>query len=742
MPRISLHNPREPHYGIVVLLLILSISISFTFRLYFSNDILPPPARMQGETTQAYRYVRMVSGSNNIPETDMMVMHPSGMDTSENSILEEYIAGHLHRITGGDLDSFLRIFCLLFPLLTIPAIYLWMRSSGFPLVSSLIGSTLYGFLFPALLRARGGSLYRETVALPLIVFLGWAVESALQNKGRKCRLYSIVAGLLLFISLAAWKVTAFISVFLLIYLHIRNLRNRIPVPLALSLSAVQIAASLVLSHMRHDVAILNPASVLALFLIPAVLIRKEYRKYLSFAAIPTIVVVTAFLGRASTEHVSAVIIAKFRHLFSHPGNPLLLSPDARLFWVSGYTSPTLAQIVLLFGIPIIASIAGIPEFFRKYRNTLLFWFLPLSLGGYLFFDRLLVFLAVASIPLLALAMKRKIIIVPVLYGLILVQSLFPAQIANALSKTVLHLEDGSSLLSDEELDSLFGWMHRSTEPDDAVLAYWHISGLISAYAERPVVTHTFFENTDNRHTIQEFSRMLYLPEDSLVRFMSGKQCSLVLYQADFLLDRSPSGLLYLAGLTEVPTNCSGYLMHYSPEKLEHLSLVFQTPSLRVFSLDSAIHSDPLDRMVLFEERYADIFGDYNGARNILSDPIYASGRLADEGIEFGEPDKLSMALLLGLQSGADSEIIYDMLNDLIQMYIIGSYSIEDVADDIHSYLYCNGSSGALRLLLARLYGAEGMFESAMEEYETIMELHPNLTEAEHEYELLTDGKNR
>ena len=730
MQKISLPKTRL----FTIFFLIISIAFSFVFRLYFSSEILPPPRRMQGETTQAYRYVRDISTGSGVPDIDTMVMYPTGMNTSENSIFEEYIAGYLHRVVGGDLDTFLRVFCLLFPLLVIPALYLWMQAAGFPGFSSLIGASLYGFLFPALLRTRGGSMYRETVALPLIIFLGWSVEKALDSTEKECRIYSLVSGILLFVALAAWKVTAFIALFIFIYLHIRNIRNRSPKWLVLSLALSQLSASLILSHMRHDGAIFSPASILALLLVPATFLATKYRKHVSIVCILTSILASLMIAAGSTGHVSAVIFAKFRHLFSHPADPLMLTPDARLFWVSGYTSPSLAQFLLLFGIPIIVSFAGIPEFFRTYRARMFFWFLPLALTGYLFFDRLHIFLAVALIPLLALAIRRGKVFILIICTLIIIQSLLPVQTAHALSKTGLHLENASSLLTDNEFENLLGWFERKTKPGNAVLAYWHISGLISAYAERPVVTHTFFENTENRRTIQEFARMLFLPEDSLVSFMRDKQCNLIIYQADFLLDRSPSGVLYLAGHTEIPVGCSGYSMHYSPETLEHLSLIFQTNSLRVFSLESTVVPDPLDRSIFFEERYKEIIGDYGRANAIIYNPLSASGRLADEGIEFHEPDKVSAALLLALNEGADSEIMYNMLNDLIQMYISSNYSIENVADDIHSYLYYSGSQPELRLFLARLYTAEGMIESALEEYEIIMELHPDMPEIPKEYE--------
>jgi len=316
-----------------VAFIILIMFAAFIFRSWFASDILPPPGRMQGETTQAYRYSRMISKGEPIPSTDIMVMHPEGMNTGENSIFEEYIAGGLHALTGGDFNAFMRFFSIFFPLLAIPGLILWMRRGGIPSRSALLGGAAYGILLPALLRTRGESLYRETVALPLIVWMGWAVESALAT-GKK--FHVITSALLLFFSLAAWKVTGFMSAFLFFYLLHRSCRRKdVPPFLAGMLAATQILASILLSHMRHDSAILSPATVLAFFLLLSIFFKKSYIPWAGLL----LALAAGLTGSSSTGHLGAVIMAKFRFFFSHPADPSLLNPDARLFWVSGYTSP-------------------------------------------------------------------------------------------------------------------------------------------------------------------------------------------------------------------------------------------------------------------------------------------------------------------------------------------------------------------------------------------------------------------
>lgn len=723
---------------LLVSALITVLTIGFLFRSWFSRRIMPPTRMMQTETTQSYRYAKMISEEGGLPSLDTLVMYPEGMNTFENSIFEEYIAGGIHRIIHGDFDDFIRTFCLLFPLITIIFLFLWMRAAHYSIPCALAGSALYAFIFPALLRTRGESFYRETVALPLLCALAWLTEKALSDvesngaTGRKILIASISAGSVLFLLLAAWKVSAFITIFLFLYLYWRNYRRGdIPIVLRISLGAAQLSAALLLTHMKHDGALLSPSSVLAVLMI----LPRPKVIWIPLGG-TLLALLSAFTGPDTAGHVAAVITAKIRFFFSHPSDPGLLSDDARLFWVPGYTSPAPAQFLLLFGIPFAVAIPGIRAFFTEKKGKLIFWFFILSLAGYLFFDRLLVLLAIAVIPVISLSLRKKWFILPVI-SLLLLQSVFPGHVAEMISDAGLQYRDTSSLLNDIELDSFLQWVRRETDEDEALLSFWHISGLISAYAERPVVTHTFFENIDNRRTIVRFARTMFMPEDSLTAFMREKECSYVVYQGDFLLDESFAGLLYLAGLQEVPGNSVAMKMHYMPWLLDSLTPVFQGPSLRVFKIGEG-SDDTLPRHFLFVERYRHCYDGYGSARDLMYDQRVSSGYLADTGIEMNDPDMLSGALLLGASGGGPEHVVEQMLNDLIQLYIQGSYNLDHLAEDIETFIYWYGCRPELRLLLARLYASQGRLTEASEEYGLVLEEDPGNTQASAELQLITD----
>lgn len=725
---------------LILLIWLLPIMMgAFFFRTYFAQRIMPPPARMQGETTQAYRYTKMLAEGNPIPEVDRMVMYPSGMITSQNSIFEEYIAAFLYRIVGGDFDSFMVFFSRFFPLLILPGIALWMLSAGYRFRVVLIAAIIAAVLLPGLLRTRGESLYRETIAIPLIVFLLWMTEESLRN--HKKIIFHIIAGVLLFCSLACWKVTQYFSALLLIFLLWKNTgKKRITGRgILIFLSISQISASLLIPHMRYDQAVFSPATVFAVFLLISTLFHKRFLFPISLLCAIAVVI----LDPGSTGHVSAVILAKIRFLFSHPANPLLLSPDARLFWIEGYTSPSFLMIVLLFGIPGIIALFGMKKTVNTSRDGLILPFLIISTAGFIFFERLHVLLVIAIVPLLAATAgkwKKAGILVPILLAS---HSLMVKQISITLQDIGLHERNAASLLTDRELDGLFNWFKENTESDDVVLCYWHISGLISAYIPRPVITHTFFENVQNRRTIQEFARMMFLPEDSLADFCRRNSADYLIYQADMLLDRSASGLLYLAGRTGVSDDAVSLRMHYVPQALDSFQLAFQGPSLRVYAIGNTEKEFPETGPdhVLFRPELRNLFPEYGeGLSAVVNNPMDTAIGMAMDGRAGRNPLLLSASLTLLATNDGCSDDCIAVLQEITSLYLEGQYEMEGLEYDFRTYLSVFGPDPFLRRDLACLFVLEGEIEKAIEEYETVLRETPDYSDARREMEALIQNQ--
>ncbi len=678
-------------FNIIVLLLLL-VAGGFAFRTVFARSVMRPPSRMQGETTQAYRYARMVSDGEGIPEVDTLVMRPNGMITAENSVFEEYIAGGIHRVVGGDFNRFLLLFCRIFPLLVLPVIFFWMRNSGFSMPESSAGAGLYAVFLPALLRTRGESLYRETVALPLITLTLALADMGIRSERKNTLKFSIAAAVTFFMALASWKVTGFISFFIFTWLAFRKPGLRTVLPLAVS----QLAAATLLTHMRHDMALLSPGTIMA---VAAVASSFFNHKVFPWAGLMVSLASGVFFSSSSSGHVASVIAAKLKFFFSHPEDPALLSGDARLFWVSGYTSPSVGQIILLFGAAAVIAVWGWKPLREKTRGSAMLFLAPLSAAGYLFFDRLHVLLAIGIIPAVIAALRGRRWMLPVLLTVFGLQSMFAPQLATLLSSTGLSFGDSSSLLKDSELDDFVDW---AEENPGTMLSFWHISGLLSAYAEMPVVTHTFFENTENRETIIEFAERIYGTEDEMVDFMEEKRAIYLAYQADFTFDRTPQGLLYLAALTEIPDGCLAIRLHYYPHSLERLKLIWQGPSIRVFQLDG----DTADtrRQLLWETRYGSFLHNREMAGAVINSPVETGIYLADQGISNSDPQKISAALLIFSLSRNDvpADAAVTLLQELLMAHLAGEYSIEYLEEDFVAYLDGWGPDPQLRFDLVRL----------------------------------------
>ena len=707
------------------ILLLAAILSALLMRYWFSTGILPPPPRMQGETTQAYRYASMIAEGGTVPAVDSLVMHPAGFETAENSIFEEYIAGGLHRFAfrGMPFDSYLRVFCLAFPLLGMLALYLWLSEAGLGVAKATMGAIAYGFLLPAMLRARGESFYRETVAVPFILFLCWAVEKSVRAPGSRRSIPAAAASaLFLILANASWKASGFITAGILLYILAMNTGRRLPLPSVILPASAQIASALLVPHMAREGAILSPASIMAFALLVSAFVRMTSLPVLAAAAS---IVTVLFRFNEATAHVGAMLLAKLRFLFVHPADPLRLSADARLFWVGGYETPQVGQIILLFGPLLVFAVFGIRKMWRR-GPTLLRWALLLAMAAYLMMDRLHVLLAPVLIAP-ALETLRKPLRYPALGLALGLQSVFVVPFAGVLESAGLRVQTGESLLTESELSDLLSWAESETEPGESFLSYWHISGFLSAYAERPVVTHTFFENPSNRRTIEEFAERMFQDEDSLIALMERVDADYVVYQADFLLDATSSGLLYLAGRTVPPLESAAWRMQYRPENLERLRLVFQGPSLRVFAVNGSSAPDcTMPPGPLFEERYSSLFGEYRKATAVVSDPLGTAMSLATAGMANRSPDLLSAALMLLSNNGGVVEDATGLLQQLLVLHMDGLYPIEPLADDFHTYLAAYGPDPEIRIDLARIYLASGMTEEASMEYSAAIAENPAL----------------
>lgn len=269
------------------------------------------------------------------------------------------------------------------------------------------------------------------------------------------------------------------------------------------------------------------------------------------------------------------------------------------------------------------------------------------------------------------------------------------------------------MLTEGELSDLLAWVREETGRDEAFLCYWHISGMISAYAHRPVVTHTFFESARNRRRIQRFASAMFGPEDGLLTMMADTRADYVVYQADFLFDRSAEGLVYLAGLREIPDGSSALLMHYAPDRLDSLRPVYRGRALAVYACEGEPAGPDSAGRPLFDPVYYRLFeGSYGLGVAAMTDPGGTARELAVSGRSAEDPKRLSAALALLAEAGAPASDGLAVLQELVASHMRGGWDIRRLREDFAHYLHGWGPDPPARLDLAQLLLEAGMNEDA------------------------------
>ncbi len=194
--------------------------------------------------------------------------------------------------------------------------------------------------------------------------------------------------------------------------------------------------------------------------------------------------------------------------------------------------------------------------------------------------------------------------------------------------------------------------------------------------------------------------------------MDEKGAEYLVYQADFVFDRSPEGLLYLAGLTEVPEGCLAVRLHYYPESLDGLWPLWQGPSIRVFSRSPS--TGTLPRHALWERRYGAFLNTYEIASAVVSSPVETGLYLANAGIPAGDHQRVSAGLLLlsTRPEEVPGDASIELLQRLLMAHLSGDYDMEYLEEDFETYLQAWGPDPELRLDLVRLLRNAGMDQRA------------------------------
>lgn len=162
---------------------------------------------------------------------------------------------------------------------------------------------------------------------------------------------------------------------------------------------------------------------------------------------------------------------------------------------------------------------------------------------------------------------------------------------------------------------MIDWINRNTGEDEVILAHYHISPVIRAYADRAVNLTSLFEYGPLREKIEEYISALFGTEDDLHQLCDKFSADYLVCSIDTILDNSDYSWRYLADHRDLDEDTLAYRMHYSPEGLESFGLVYENEYFRVYQLLTEGEEIPPTPEFVVHPLYfrADIFQKQSGS---------------------------------------------------------------------------------------------------------------------------------
>lgn len=612
----------------LVLILIYSLGIfirteSFTIRGHSNSHLFTI------ESAQHYYHTSLVAQGKGIPKVDKLLAWPEGFDTRTDTNLEEYVVGTLYRILPLKhipLSLFIRYFVRSWYCLTIFIVYFLLFASTKSRVSGIIGASFYALALPAIERSLGNHIQREQFALVIIFLHVYFFYKFLQSgRGRDI----LASSLLLFLGLVSWKLAQFYYLVLFGYIFLTYLfanryrltmqapleisrRRRLPCPWQGSLTgqalgfftAINFIGSLALpTNLRTDYFIFSLPMLLSYSLLASWGWREWRGKKVESLFLFFIIAIGLFFLFPKTgqyNHVWQTMLYKIRYLGVKPLDPSLLSFEARHYWTPPYSSPGLFRflnefliLILLASYPVFTFLKRLFQKKIALENSFLLYALFAFFGCYLLFYKLktfFIFFLVVFIASLFILTKRRVSRVLVLLLLLIGLSF---QIYQALSWQNSFLVKGMLKVGIRPLEfppsgnmlaigEVLYWIRENTGPQDAFLVPLSLSPQIAAYSQRPTVLHCYFE-TGIRETYREYCQALFQREEDLADFCKRYKVDYLIYRGDQLLRTDPlMSYRYVANRMDLDEDWAAYRLHFTPEKLENFTLVYENYFYRIY----------------------------------------------------------------------------------------------------------------------------------------------------------------
>ena len=610
----------------LALILIYSLGIfirteSFTIRGHSNSHLFTI------ESAQHYYHTSLVAHEKKIPKIDKLLAWPEGFDTRTDTNLEEYVVGTLYRILPLKhipLSLFIRYFIRSWYCLTIFIVYFLLFASTKSRTSGIIGASFYALALPAIERSLGNHIQREQFALVIIFLHVYFFFKFLQSgRGRDI----LASSLLLFLGLVSWKLAQFYYLILFGYIFLAYLfsnRYYLPTQALAFFTAINFVGALTLpTNLKTDYFIFSLPMLLSYSLLASWGWRKWRGKKVESLFLFFIISAGLFFlfpKAGQYNHVWQTMLYKVRYLGVKPLDPSLLPFEARHYWTPPYSSPTLFRFLNEFSVLILLASYPVFTFFKRLfqkKITLEEGFLLYALfaffGCYLLFYKLktfFIFFLVIFIAYLFFLTKRHISRVLVLFLLFFglsfqVYQTFSWQnsflVKGMLKVGIRPLEfppSGNRLAIREVLS----WIRENTESQDAFLVPLSLSPQIAAYSYRPTVLHCYFE-TGIRETYREYCQALFQREEVLADLCKRYKVDYLIYRADQLLRTDPlMSYRYVANRMDLEKDWAAYRFHFTPERLENFTLVYENYFYRIYRLGKRKEIDAKEYHPLFDER--------------------------------------------------------------------------------------------------------------------------------------------
>jgi len=542
------------------------------------------------ESALQYRTAKIVANYGFIPSLDEKLQYPEGLHIEDRlTVLMETISGYTYRFfipKAVPFHVFLVIFISFCSSLSIFPLYFSLRLISKKTETGLMAVALYA-VTPAVYTTVTAPGYElQDFALPLIFFHIYFFARALKARDRLMYSYSFLSAAFLFSALAAWHLTQFYYILLVIFVIIcfLSVKDFAMKPFYI-VTALNIGAGLIIPPLRTVGFIISLSMLMSYSLIIASVVPERLvaqRRFLFLLLLFASLLITAYISFVSIPEyrfVYGLVLDKVRYLGIRPTDPTKLPWESLVMWVSPFTSPSFSIITRTIGTILLTGLLGvlitISMLLRKSTHLVdvLFLFLTAAFGlFYLLLIRLdaflVWFLAFHTGRLSVYTKRIGLVFVLVCIGVNGFLLIRGSQRAVAPTQNYLL--------------GMIKYIRYNTPQDASILTSFAYGPSIITYTGRPVHLHPKFEAEGIGSKIKEFEHRLYEDENLFYAFCRLHKARYFVYQTDMLLARGPESIRYRTHNLTLSQNCATFKFHFRPDSLKFFELVYSNPHYRVY----------------------------------------------------------------------------------------------------------------------------------------------------------------